>query len=492
MRIGPCSAARHSSRATACGCICSPAGSIPCSRSSGKRGTRSRCATRCRRLRLQLEFAPTDFIQINAAVNETLVARALRAAGARRRLRAVLDLYCGIGNFTLALARRARLAVGVEGGCAPGRAGATQRRTARALAMRSFTGLDLGRCSGARRGGLAARSRTVHVLLDPPRAGAHGDVADRRAPCARSGSCISPAIRAVWPGTLVRWCTIMVSCCGRRACSTCFRTRCTSSRWQCSTSAARSAAHDPRTADDRSGGRRSSRAEDRELLHHPLVGGVILFTRNYVDSGAAARLVAAIHAERSPPLIVAVDQEGGRVQRFSAGFSTLPAARAASAMSLTWMRAPGLELARRLGWLMAAELRAYGVDLSFAPCVDLDYGVERGDRRSRLSRAPEAVAQLAVAYMHGMRDAGMAATAKHFPGHGAVVADSHLSLPVDRRELADLQGELAPYRRLIANGLPAVMAAHVCSRRSIARRPASRGAGFEACCAVSWAFRARC
>jgi hypothetical protein len=118
-------------------------------------------------------------------------------------------------------------------------------------------------------------------------------------------------------------------------------------------------------------------------------------------------------------------------------------------------------MARALGWLMAAELLACGLDFSFAPCVDLDYGLSEiiGDRAFH-ARA-SVVATLAVAYMHGMRDAGMAATAKHFPGHGAVVADSHLALPVDRRELVDMDEDLLPYRRLIANGLPAVMVAHV-------------------------------
>jgi beta-N-acetylhexosaminidase len=200
--------------------------------------------------------------------------------------------------------------------------------------------------------------------------------------------------------------------------------------------------------------------EDRQLLRHPLIGGVILFTRNYVDSAQLAALTAAIHAARAPPLIIAVDQEGGRVQRFKSGFSTLPAARRIGHEFDLAPRA-GLELARRLGWLMAAELRAHGVDLSFAPCVDLDYGASEviGDRA--LHARPEVVAQLAVAYAHGMRDAGMAATAKHFPGHGAVVADSHLALPVDRREYVDLQDDIAPYRLLIANGLAAVMAAHV-------------------------------
>jgi beta-N-acetylhexosaminidase len=201
-------------------------------------------------------------------------------------------------------------------------------------------------------------------------------------------------------------------------------------------------------------------AEERELLKHPLVGGVILFTRNYASPDQLTALVSAIHAVRSPQLLVAVDHEGGRVQRFRKDFSVLPPARRIGHEFDIDPKA-GLELARRMGWLMAAELRAHGVDLSFAPCVDLDYGVSEviGDRAFH-SRA-DAVSQLAIAYMHGMRDAGMPATAKHFPGHGAVVADSHLAVAVDRRPFIDLEDDLAPYRRLIANGLPAVLAAHV-------------------------------
>jgi beta-N-acetylhexosaminidase len=200
--------------------------------------------------------------------------------------------------------------------------------------------------------------------------------------------------------------------------------------------------------------------EERELLQHPLVGGVILFTRNYADPAQLTALVADVHAARSPPLIVAVDQEGGRVQRFRSGFSLLPPPRRIGHEFDLEPRA-GLTLARTMGWLMAAELRAHGVDISFAPCVDLDRGMSEviGDRAFHAS--PDAVGQLAVAWMHGMREAGMAATAKHFPGHGAVIADSHLTLPVDRRPLEDLTADLAPYRRLIANGLPGVMVAHV-------------------------------
>jgi beta-N-acetylhexosaminidase len=200
--------------------------------------------------------------------------------------------------------------------------------------------------------------------------------------------------------------------------------------------------------------------DERELLRHPLVGSVILFTRNYENPRQLARLVAEIHAIRSPALLVAVDQEGGRVQRFREGFTPLPSMRAVGHRYAS-ERGEGLELARRLGWLMAAELRAVGIDMSFAPCVDLDYGVSQaiGDRALHLDAA--AVAALSVAYMLGMREAGMAATAKHFPGHGAVAADSHVSLPVDRREWADIAADLLPYRRLIANGLPSVMVAHV-------------------------------
>jgi beta-N-acetylhexosaminidase len=213
-------------------------------------------------------------------------------------------------------------------------------------------------------------------------------------------------------------------------------------------------------------------AAERELLRHPLVGGVILFTRNFADSAQLSALVAAIHAARTPPLLVAVDHEGGRVQRFrGAPFSRLPPARRIGHEHDAEVR-EGLALARRMGWLMAAELRSHGIALSFAPCVDLDYGVSEviGDRAFH-ARA-DAVASLAVAYAHGMRDAGMAATAKHFPGHGAVRIDSHKSLPVDRRALADLDDDLAPYRRLIANGLPGVMVAHV-QFPAVDERPAS-------------------
>jgi beta-N-acetylhexosaminidase len=212
-------------------------------------------------------------------------------------------------------------------------------------------------------------------------------------------------------------------------------------------------------------------SEDREVLAHPLVGSVILFTRNYADPEQLQRLVAQVHAVRSPRLLVAVDHEGGRVQRFRPGFTTLPPVRLIG-HQFDLDRNAGLQLARQHGWLMASELLACGLDISFAPCVDLDYGLSEviGDRAFHSRGA--AVGELAVAYMHGMRDAGMSATAKHFPGHGAVVADSHLALPVDRRDFTDLADDLTPYRRLIDNNLAAVMVAHILFPQ-VDARPAS-------------------
>lgn len=200
--------------------------------------------------------------------------------------------------------------------------------------------------------------------------------------------------------------------------------------------------------------------EDRDILGHPLVGAVILFARNYAGVEQLEELVHAIRAVRTPPLLVAVDQEGGRVQRFRSGFTELPPPRLIGRL-YDFDPEAGRRLATQCGWLLAAELRAVGVDLSFAPCVDLDYGVSDviGDRAYH--RDAEVVARLAVSSMQGMKEAGMAATAKHFPGHGAVVADSHHALPVDRRPIEELSDDLLPYRRMIANGLSSIMVAHV-------------------------------
>ncbi len=200
--------------------------------------------------------------------------------------------------------------------------------------------------------------------------------------------------------------------------------------------------------------------DDLEVLSHPIVGSVILFSRNYRSVAQVTALTDAIRAVRNPPLLIAVDHEGGRVQRFREGFTRLPPVRVLG-RRYDADRREGLALAQAVGWLMASELRAVGVDFSFAPCVDLDYGVSEiiGDRA--FHGDPDSAAALAVAYMAGMREAGMAAVAKHFPGHGAVIADSHVALPVDRRNFADLEADIRPYRLLIANNLAGVMGAHV-------------------------------
>ena len=200
---------------------------------------------------------------------------------------------------------------------------------------------------------------------------------------------------------------------------------------------------------------------DRDLLRQPAVGGLILFSRNYESPEQLAGLVNEIRDLRSPPPIIAVDHEGGRVQRFRDGFTAIPPMRVIGRQYRTDPRA-ALALARQAGWLIASELRACGIDLCFAPCVDLDWGVSEiiGDRA--FHGRPEVVADLAAEFSRGLRSAGMAAVAKHFPGHGAVVADSHEQLPVDRREYGDILDDMRPYEKLIGNGLIAgVMMAHI-------------------------------
>ncbi len=205
--------------------------------------------------------------------------------------------------------------------------------------------------------------------------------------------------------------------------------------------------------------------DECEMLLHPLVGGVVLFSRNFDSPEQLAVLTAGIHAMREPRLLIAVDHEGGRVQRFHSGFSLLPAV---AGLGRHYDRDPGQArvLAERTGWLMAAELRSVDVDFSFAPVLDLDRGVSTviGDRAFHSD--PETVADLAHHYALGMKKAGMAATAKHFPGHGAVQADSHTSLPVDQRPYGDLLVEdLLPFERLSHLGIEAMMTAHVCYER---------------------------
>lgn len=213
--------------------------------------------------------------------------------------------------------------------------------------------------------------------------------------------------------------------------------------------------------------------EDKTLLQDPVVGGLILFSRNYNSPEQLAELVAEIRA-CAPDMLIAVDQEGGRVQRFREGFVRLPSM---ASLGKLYLQEPvqALAAAKELGWLMASELIAYGLDISFAPVLDLDFGVSEviGDRA--FSDRAQIAVELSTAFVKGMREAGMASTGKHFPGHGWVVADSHLEIPVDERSLEEVEAlDMAVFAQLIDQGLDAVMPAHV-----IYRKVDSQPAGFS-------------
>src|SRR5215467_7312982 len=212
-------------------------------------------------------------------------------------------------------------------------------------------------------------------------------------------------------------------------------------------------------------------ADERAWLESPLVGGVILFSRNFSSREQLTELVTELHGIRTPPLLVTVDHEGGRVQRFKEPFFRLPPFRALGRLYDEDPQA-GLKVAASFGWLMAAELRAVGIDTSFTPCVDRDLGLSEviGDRA--LHSDARTVAALARRIMAGAKRAGMAATAKHFPTHAGARNDSHTDVAVDHRELAELDEDLLPYRELIANGLQAIMVAHV-SFPAVDETPAS-------------------
>jgi beta-N-acetylhexosaminidase len=214
--------------------------------------------------------------------------------------------------------------------------------------------------------------------------------------------------------------------------------------------------------------------DDRRRLMHPLTGGVILFTRNYESPEQLERLTSEIRALREPALIVSVDHEGGRVQRFRTGFTVLPPMRT---LGIEWERnrQQARHLAHELGFVLASELRAYAIDLSFAPVLDVDYGNSSIIGNRALHSDPDAVAELAAALVQGLKEGGMGAVGKHFPGHGHVRADSHLELPVDDRPYADIEmADLVPFNRLIRAGLPAIMPAHI-----VFRQIDSRPAGFS-------------
>ena len=215
-------------------------------------------------------------------------------------------------------------------------------------------------------------------------------------------------------------------------------------------------------------------AEDEARLRHPQVGGAILFARNYESPSQLCELTAAIRAVRSPPLLIAVDHEGGRVQRFREGFTKIPAMRE---LGKVWDEHPqrARHLAQQSGYVLAAELRACGVDFSFTPVLDVDYGQSSviGDRAFHSD--PQAIAELAHSLLLGLKQGGMHTVGKHFPGHGYVKADSHLDIPVDEREFVDIEMcDLIPFQRMVDYGLSAVMPAHV-----IYPRVDNRPAGFS-------------
>jgi beta-N-acetylhexosaminidase len=200
---------------------------------------------------------------------------------------------------------------------------------------------------------------------------------------------------------------------------------------------------------------------DRARLLHPLTGGVILFSRNFESCAQLDALTASIRALRTPSLLICVDHEGGRVQRFRDGFTAIPAMRTLGEL---WDRdvAKAAAEAERLGMLMARELRAHGVDFSFAPVLDIDFGASAviGDRAFHGN--PNAVAHLAACLRRGLNAGGCAAVGKHFPGHGFIAADSHVDLPVDERTLdALVADDLIPFAVLAKEGMEAVMPAHV-------------------------------
>ena len=211
-------------------------------------------------------------------------------------------------------------------------------------------------------------------------------------------------------------------------------------------------------------------AQERDWLQHPQAAGVILFKRNFASRQQVTELAAAIREAAPRPQLLCVDQEGGRVQRFIEGFTKLPALAPFGPLH---DRDPGaaLRLAQEHAWLMASEIRAIGLDLSFAPVVDLGRGnLAIGDRAFHAD--PQVVAAFTRAYVQGMHAAGMAATLKHFPGHGSVLEDTHFDEAIDPRPLDVLEREdLVPFAAGIEAGAEAVMLAHV-TYPAIAPEPA--------------------
>jgi beta-N-acetylhexosaminidase len=202
-------------------------------------------------------------------------------------------------------------------------------------------------------------------------------------------------------------------------------------------------------------------AADRARLLHPQVGGVILFARNYADPAGLRALTASIRALRDPALLIAVDHEGGRVQRFRDGFTAIPPMRSLGERFESdpdGARADAFALGRTI----ACELQAHGIDFSFTPVLDLDHGASGiiGDRAFHAD--PHVVGTLAGALVDGLHDGGAAAVGKHFPGHGYAAADSHVALPVDERPLERLlAADVTPFAHLVRRGLDGIMPAHI-------------------------------
>ena len=201
--------------------------------------------------------------------------------------------------------------------------------------------------------------------------------------------------------------------------------------------------------------------EDREIIAHPLIGGMILFTRNYESRSQLTSLIKAMRNAKNGPLLIMVDQEGGRVQRFKNDFTLIPPM---AALGVLFDQEPSLALekARDIGWLLAMELLAAGMDFSLAPVLDLNKQVSKviGDRAFHTSS--NVVIQLACTFIAGMKEAGMAAVGKHFPGHGSIAPDSHVAMPVDERAFKQIENDdLLPFKALIKNSIPALMAAHI-------------------------------
>ena len=211
--------------------------------------------------------------------------------------------------------------------------------------------------------------------------------------------------------------------------------------------------------------------EDKQLLNQPLVGGVILFSRNFESAIQLQQLVNDIKLLRDTPLLVAVDHEGGRVQRFKDPFTKIPALRN---LGDTYNQQPqqAIKYARTFGWLTAIELLSFNIDFSFTPVLDIDYGLSQviGDRA--FHNDPNVITKLAAAYIDGLHQAGMSSTGKHFPGHGGVEADSHIDIPIDGRSFDTIRDhDMLPFTELIPDKLDAIMPAHVIYEK-VVKQPA--------------------